>query len=730
MRFIFTLLLIFAAFTASAQHKIADKVSTMLRNNVEFKNVQVLSQSSAPATNAILKAVDGATMAKINIQAVNQIVANKYPAIEITVPYNGKSIKVLLYKQDILAENFHVDTDKAVNVSFEGGVHYRGTIGGNNTAVAAFSFFKNQMQGIVSADDLNNLVIGKIDVKGNTEDYIVYSDSKLKVLNQFSCAVKDQDTHDHSQELSQGKAPQSAKCVTMYFEIDHDLYLANNSSIEETTNWMTGVFNNVQTLYENDGITTALKSLYIWTEQDPYQGDASVDYLFQFNALRPIFDGDLGQLVGIDPGGLGGVAVTIDGLCNENNFCYSDVDYSYETVPTYSWSVMVITHEMGHLFGSRHTHSCAWNGNNTAIDNCAPYAIGSTAEGYSCLQTPPLLPSTTVKGTIMSYCHLVSGIGINFVNGFGPQPTNAILTNIASKSCLSSDCIATCINTVSAINVEQGANNTATVSWTDESSSGPWQVGVKLNSSSVMPTFNSVNSNTLVLTDLLPNTFYTVIVKPVCGEPLTASGRSVTFVTDVENICSGATLYDSGGQFANYGDMESYVRVLIPNIANSKMKLTFSQFDLEEQYDFLYIYDGATISSPLLTADGLTGSSLPGIYNSTSSDGALTLRFSSDQAVNGAGFKILTDCVQDLGVSNFANIDFTYYPNPSNGIVNISSKTEISSLQVFNIQGQLLYSSAVDSTDAKVNISQFASGTYFFKIDFEGKEVNFKILKN
>ena len=126
----------------------------------------------------------------------------------------------------------------------------------------------------------------------------------------------------------------------------------------------------------------------------------------------------------------------------------------------------------------------------------------------------------------------------------------------------------------------------------------------------------------------------------------------------------------------------------------------------------------------------MTGSTIPGVYESTATDGSLTLQFSSDQAVNGAGFRILTDCTQELGVSNFANIDFTYYPNPSNGIVNISSKTPISALKVFNIQGQLLYSNAVDSTDAKVNISQFASGTYFFKVDFEGKEVNFKILKN
>ena len=46
------------------------------------------------------------------------------------------------------------------------------------------------------------------------------------------------------------------------------------------------------------------------------------------------------------------------------------LDPTYANVPTYSWTVMVFTHEMGHLMGSRHTHACVWNGNNTQIDGC------------------------------------------------------------------------------------------------------------------------------------------------------------------------------------------------------------------------------------------------------------------------------------------------------------------------------------------------------------------------
>jgi hypothetical protein len=71
-----------------------------------------------------------------------------------------------------------------------------------------------------------------------------------------------------------------------------------------------------------------------------------------------------------------------------------------------------VAHEMGHSFGSRHTHACVWNGNNTAIDGCGP-AAGYGYEG-SCSGAP--IPS--IGGTIMSYCHLTS-TGINFNNGFG-----------------------------------------------------------------------------------------------------------------------------------------------------------------------------------------------------------------------------------------------------------------------------------------------------------------------
>jgi hypothetical protein len=722
MKKILLTLLLFCLSIGYSQNQVAKDVQDLQRQNVTFLVKNVLTSFENTNTVEIDKVVDNATFAKINSSVVNEIYNNKNEYLEVTIPYNNQLITIDLYKVNLFAEGFHVDTDKNTNIPYQQGVYYRGIVKDDYTSVVSFNIFNNELNGIISANNIGNVVVGKLDIPNNTSDYIIYSDANMKIQNPFNCSFKDDDAATMNLN-SANRDINTTRCATMYFEIDYNLYQNNNNNTTTTTNWLTSVFNNVQTLYSNDNITVSLKSMFIWTTQDPYNGigNSSSDYLYKFNEIRPVFDGDVGQLVGIDPGGLGGVAVGINGVCTQSNFSYSDVNFAYSSVPTYSWTVEVISHEFGHLLGSRHTHGCWWNGNNTAIDGCGQQA--GYQEG-SCGQGP--IPSNSVKGTIMSYCHLVNGVGISFNNGFGPQPRTAIQNAIDSGLCLSTDCTTTCINTV--FNVQITAITTTSVSftWSDNSSTS-WQVSA-FPFGSNPTTWQNATTNSFTINGLNPDTYYVIRVRRTCSAGLESNGSQSIFVTGA-NFCSGTTLTDSGGISNEYSDDETVIRILIPNLPNNKITLTFTQFDLELDYDYLYVYDGNSVNATLLNPGGSTGTNIPGPFTSTAADGSLTIKFYSDGGVTAPGYVANTSCTPTLANALFNGIDFSYFPNPTNGKVSIVSKNEINEVSVYSISGQLLIENKLNDLNTSVDISSFATGTYFFKLKFGEKEVNFKVLK-
>ncbi|MCB0381514.1 MAG: hypothetical protein KDD24_09675, partial [Flavobacteriales bacterium] len=107
--------------------------------------------------------------------------------------------------------------------------------------------------------------------------------------------------------------------------------------------------------------------------------------------------------------------------------------------------------------------------------------------------------------------------------------------------------------------------------------------------------------------------------------------------------CSG-TIHDFGGPTKDYYDNENYTWTIAPTGASS-INLTFTSFDVENTFDFLYIYDGPTTASPQIAGSPFTGTTLPPVFNS--STGAITFRFTSDGATTKPGFNANYYCIQD-----------------------------------------------------------------------------------
>jgi len=694
------------------QHKIADRVQQLTGANTNFTPFAPFNVSNKP--NPTVEAVvNNATFVTLNDRVLQNIFTNRPANIHLSIPYNGSNINVLLYRVEILTADFHVDTDKRANAVNATGVFYRGIVNGDTNSLASFSFFNNEMNGIISAANINNLVVGRLQNAGNLSDYIVYSDAQVTVPFNFTCGVSDGDElpdEDHA------RAPQeilSDRCVTTYFELDYDAFMANGSDVQTATNWITSIFNNVQTIYANDGISTALRSVFVWTEQDPYSGTSSSDYLEAFIVRRPIFDADVAQFVTTNGGGLGGVAGGIGSICTPRNMSFSDVNFGFSTVPSYSWTVQVITHELGHVYGSPHTHGCYWNGNNTSIDGC-----GTTAgfvEG-NCVTGP--IPSS---GTIMSYCHLVSA-GINFANGFGPQPTARILAHVNASRCLSTDCINTCINTISSVAVSS-TQTSVTLTWED-AGSGPWQVA----NTSVYGTpinYRQVTTNSITIENLTPNTYYRFGIRPLCGTGMQGEAYLFNAATSAD-WCSGALFLDTGGASENYRDNQRVIRTIKPANADEMYTVTFNSFNTELNFDLLNVYNGPNTLSPLIGT--YSGTVIPGPFVSTAADRSLTFEFTSDTGTVAAGWSASVTC-SALNTKSNTFVNLNYYPNPTNGNVTITSAEGVTGIAVYNVAGQLLLDKKVNGTTAEADIASFANGVYLFKVTNGNKTAHFRIVK-
>lgn len=697
------------------QKQIAKKVDELVSKNTVFRKFSPLTTNNRYTAST---AVKNATYASIDAKVVNTIAGGKPEFIELEIPYNSEVLHLQLYRTNLITGSYHVDTNGKKNVPVQEGAHYRGIIKGEMATLASFSFFNNELSGIISGRDFNNLVVGKMQNQGNVSDYIIYSDRQLTTANTFSCGTAD--VAKFGKKKSGGELTTfdagTDKCITIHFEVDHEIYLQNGQNIQVTTNWVQGIFNNIQTLYANDGINVALESMFIWSEQDPYFGESSEDYLLQFlNSAS--FDANVGQLIGIDEGGLGGLA-PLAGLCSDYNMSYVDVQFEYEDVPLFSWNVEAMTHEMGHQFGSPHTHACEWNDDFTQIDACGDYAGYQEGDCNS-----GILPEN--QGTIMSYCHLVWEVGINLANGFGPQPTAVMLDHINSSNCLGTGCTGACANTIDDLSISDITASTATANW-NSNDDGPWETSFSTLTGG-FETWTPTETTIASLSELQPNTYYIFGVRDVCEES-TSMITNLMFATDAD-WCAGQVYTDTGNTGMDYNDREYVVRVFKPGNPTQKVKVAFTQFEIEEDYDFLNVYNGSEVDEANLIGS-FTGDTITPLIESTAEDGALTFEFISDESFTENGWVANVSCTASTaGLDEIAIRGLSYYPNPSTGLVTIKANEEISGISVYNVAGQLLLTAKVGATETVIDLSPFANGIYFFKATGNDSESNFRIIK-
>lgn len=420
-------------FAIAQTGSVYNMIQTEHQSQSSFTEVNVFRPNpSSVKTNSTTKDVlTKGSILEINSAELLSVRNAEAQTMTLNIPtLELSNVELELVKVNIFSEGFSVVTSDGSTLDGDLGVHYHGIIKGDKKSLAAISIYENEISGFFSNAD-GNYVIGKLE-KTATGEHVVYNDRNM--IPEFSAecgTVDDLGFQYRKEEISPNPDPfrTAGDCLRIYIEVNTDIY---NNKGANTQSFVTAFFNQSAVIYSNESLTIGISEIYIWTTTSPYNGTNSGTLLGQFQGQysnsNP-FNGDIGHMISYSGGG--GIAAGFSAICNpeiDNRMCFSGIQSSYSNVPTYSWTVQVFTHEMGHLFGCRHTHACVWNGNNTAIDGCY------TTEG-GCAS--PAQPSN--GGTTMSYCHLQS-VGINMSLGFGPQPGDVMRYNVANAGCFSSTC--------------------------------------------------------------------------------------------------------------------------------------------------------------------------------------------------------------------------------------------------------------------------------------------------
>ncbi len=408
----------------------------LLSSHVVFAQLKTnnLFESNKQIPSSFDKYLKEGEIVTFNKDVSKILLQSKPNKIELSFQFENKEWIIELEQTNILSKDFFVTTGTNPTDKFNyvnECLHYRGKIKGIKKSFAAVSIMANKVVAVLS-DESGNINIGEINTPEAKQhnEHIIYREADLLIKNEFDCKTEDAVSNANNpipiyNATADITATINAEPVDIYFEADYQIFLNNGSNVTNVLNYVTALFNVVHVMYENDSVNIQISSIKVWDTVDPYNALGTANNVLNAFALNMNngFPGDLAHF--LSQRSLGGGVAYLNIICNSNYYktaVSGNLSNSFNIFPTYSWSVMVITHELGHNLGSPHTQSCSWPGG--AIDNCY------TTEG-GC----PVGPAPTNGGTVMSYCHL-TGYGINLANGFGPLPGAKIRNYIRTSPCI------------------------------------------------------------------------------------------------------------------------------------------------------------------------------------------------------------------------------------------------------------------------------------------------------
>jgi len=249
--------------------------------------------------------------------------------------------------------------------------------------------------------------------------------------------------HSPDSGASTGVAPEAIQWLhlaTIAVDTDNELMsLKFADNVANATNYVAQLFAAITVGYERDLKVRLLQgntTYRVSTTTDPYTGgttSADQTKLQEFSTYWSTNYGSVTRALAMMLSGKQASTNSSSGIAWINSLCNTSYGYSFTQVfkfggATGSSDALVVGHEVGHNFGSPHTHCYS-----PPIDNCYNTEAGCYAGTKTCPASATINGVPNVTGTWMSYCHLSGIAGCTSSQVFHPTTVTLLNGYVQSK---------------------------------------------------------------------------------------------------------------------------------------------------------------------------------------------------------------------------------------------------------------------------------------------------------
>ena len=169
--------------------------------------------------------------------------------------------------------------------------------------------------------------------------------------------------------------------------------------------------------------------------------------------------------------------------------------------------------------------------------------------------------------------------------------------------------------------------------------------------------------------------------------------------------------------------------IQVNNITDKSATVTWVENGTATEWQVVYgptNFDPTSEGTSVFDNDGILGIEISGLKEESTYD-AYVFAVCDGSLSKLLGPTTFTTDKLSVGIQNFTG--FSFYPNPTNSIINLKSNYQIEKLTLYDMLGKKVKQSTPNSLNTVINLAQLNSGVYLLQVEINGDSKTYKVIK-